>query len=170
MAIQRVHDLEIDQDLVFERRSHRVEQVGLGLMVALVLAAALGLLGSGPLSAATARGDALAVEFHRFSRYQSSETLRVRLDGRATSAPEVRVWIDRAYLDGARLESVLPAPVRVEGAADRLVFVFAVADRERPVTIDIVRQPERIGRSLGRVGLEGPIAAEAVTFRQFVFP
>lgn len=139
-------------------------------MVALVLAAALGFLGSGPLSAATARGDALAVDFHRFSRYQSSETLRIRLDGRATSAPELRVWIDRTYLDSAKLESILPTPVRVEGAADRLIFVFAVADRERPVTIDIVRQPERIGRIRGRVGLEGPTAAGAVAFRQLVFP
>jgi hypothetical protein len=42
VAIQRVRDLEIDQDLVFERRSQRVERIGAAAMLGVVLAAALG--------------------------------------------------------------------------------------------------------------------------------
>jgi hypothetical protein len=170
VAIRRVRDLEIDEDLAFERRSLPVERVGIGIMVAVVLAATLGLLGSGPLSHATARGDGLAIEFQRFSRYQSSETLTLRLDESATRAPEVRVWVDRGYLDHSRLETVLPPPVRVEAASDRVVLVFAIAELERPLAISLNLQPERIGPVRGRAGLEDRTTAGAVEFRQFVFP
>lgn len=169
MAIRRVHDLEIDEDPAFERRSQRFERIGIGVMVVLMVAAVLGLLGSGPLGHATVRTEGLGLDYQRFSRYQSSEPLTLRLDGSATRAPEVRVWLDREYLDGARIEAVLPPPVRVEGAADRVILVFAVAEPERPLTVSLTLQPERLGPVRGRAGLEGPAAA-AVGFRQFVFP
>jgi hypothetical protein len=170
VAIQRVRDLEIDQDLVFERRSQRVERIGAAAMLGVVLAAALGLLGSGPLGHASARAGDLAVDYRRFARYQTDDTLTFRLEATATNAPHVRLWVDRAYLDGARLETVVPSPVRMEAAPDRLVFVFAVAGPERPLVVRLRLQPERIGPVHGQVGVEGPAAAAAVTFRQFVWP
>jgi hypothetical protein len=167
--MRRVRDLEIDQDLVFERRSLRVERIGLVFLVALLIAAGLGLLGSGPLSHATARAEGLTVDYQRFSRYQTSETLTLRLDAGATGTPEVRVWLDRPYVDGSRLESVVPPPVRAEGGLDRLILVFAVADPGRPLTVSLTLQPERIGSVQGAAGLEGPTAAR-VAFRKLVFP
>jgi hypothetical protein len=169
VAIRRVRDLEIDQDLAFESRSLWVERIGLVVLVALVIAAGLGLLGSGPLSHATARADGLTVDYQRFSRYQTSETLTLRLDAKATGAPEVRVWLDRPYIDGSRLESVVPPPVRAEGAPDRLILVFAVADPGQPLTVSLTLQPERIGSVRAAAGLEGPTAT-GVAFRQLVFP
>ncbi|HEU4371666.1 MAG TPA: hypothetical protein VFV05_25880 [Methylomirabilota bacterium] len=162
--------LEIDEDPVFERRSQRAERIGTWLMVAFLVAATLGLLGSGPLSDATVQTEGLAVAFQRLSRYQSSEALTFRLDATATRAPEVRVWVDREYLEGARIEAVLPAPVRVEGAADRVIFVFAVAEPGRPLAVTLNLQPERLGAVRGRAGLEEPATAAALEFRQFVFP
>lgn len=140
-------------------------------MVVIVVAAVLGLLGSGPLSHASVRTAGLALDFQRLSRYQTSETLAFRLDQTAVRAPEVRLWIDRTYLDRVRIESVLPAPVRVEGGPDRLIFVFAVAEPGRPLAVTLILQPERMGPARGRAGLEGPTAAAGgVGFRQFVFP
>ena len=165
-----MRDLEIDEDLAFERREQRVERIGLALLVALVIAAALGLLGSGPLSHATTRADGLTVDYQRFSRYQTSETLTLRLGAEAIEAPEVRVWLDRGYLDGVRLESVVPPPVRVEGASDRVVLVFAVAEPERPLSVTLTLQPDRIGRLHGRAGLEDRVGESGVAFRQLVFP
>jgi hypothetical protein len=170
VAIRRVRDLDIDEDLAFERRSLIVERIGTGLMVVLLVAAMLGLLGSGPLSHATVRAEGLIVDFQRFSRYESSETLRLHIDETATRDPEVRVWLDRRYLDDSRIESVLPVPVRVEGAADRVVYIFAVAEKERPLVVSLSRLPERIGPVRGRAGIEGPATSGGVEFRQFVFP
>jgi hypothetical protein len=169
VAIRRVRDLEIDQDLAFERRSQRVERIGTWIMVGILVAAALGVLGSGPLSHASVRAGEASLDYQRFSRYQSSETLTLHVPPAATPTPEVRVWVDRAYLEGSRLESVLPLPVRVEGAADRLVFVLAVAEPGRPLTVRFALQPERLGPVRGAIGVEGA-GGPALTFRQVVFP
>jgi hypothetical protein len=169
VAIQRVDDLDIDQDLAFERRSRVVESVGIWVMVAVVVAAALGLLGSGPLSAATARTEGLVLDFQRISRYQSSETLSLRVDPAVMRGPEVRVWLDRAYLDGVQLERVVPTPVRTESAPGRVVFVVAVAEPGHPLTLTFSLQPSRLGLLRGRVGLDAT-AGGAVAFRQLVLP
>jgi hypothetical protein len=169
VAIRRVGDLEIDEDPAFERRSQRAERIGTWLMVAVLVAAALGLLGSGPLSHATARAGDTTLHYQRFSRYESSEALVLHLPRPVPPAREVRVWVDRAYLEGSRLETVLPPPVRVEAAADRLVFVLAVAEPGGPLTVRFNLQPERVGVVHGRIGVEGP-TGPALAFRQLVFP
>lgn len=169
MTTSRAGGLQIDEDPVFERRSGRVERIGTWLMVAVVVAAGLGLLGSGPLSGATTRAHGVVLDYQRLARYESSQTLRLRLEAAAVRSPEVRVWLDRDYLEGVRLEVVLPPPIRVEAAPDRLIFVFAVAEPGRPLTVTLDLQPERLGRVRGRAGLEDRAAA-AVTFQQFVFP
>jgi hypothetical protein len=169
VAMQRVDDLEIDQDLAFERRSRAVESIGIWVMVAVVVAAALGLLGSGPLSAGTARTEGFAVDFQRISRYQSSETLSLHLDPAVTRAPEVRVWLDRAYLEGVQLERVVPTPVRAESAPGRVIFVVAVAESGQPLTLTFDLQPVRLGMLRGRAGIEGA-AHGGVAFRQLVLP
>jgi hypothetical protein len=170
VTVHRVGDLDIDEDLAFEHRSRLVERVGGWLMVATVAAASLGLLGSGPLSAASLRAEGFTLDFSRLARLQSSDVLTVRLDAAATRTPEVRVWVDRGYLDATRVESIHPAPIRTEGAPDRLIFVFAVADPGGPLTLQLRLQPQRPGVVHGRAGIERPGAAGAVSFRQFVFP
>ena len=122
------------------RRSWRAERIGTWALVLLLGAAASGLLGSGPLSrgVATVPG-AMRVDFARFSRYQSAETM-------------------------------VPAPIRSEAAAGRVIFVFAVADATNAFTLGIGLQPERIGFIRGRIALERAGPASTGTFRQLVYP
>lgn len=169
MAIHRVDGLEIDQDVAFAQRSWRVQRAGwVGLGVVLVLALA-GLLGGGPLSRREARlPGLLRVEYQRFARYEAPQTLTVRLEPAATRGPEVRLWVDRRYLDDAQVATITPPPSRVEAAGDRLVHVFPVARPGDPLTIRFALQSEQIGPIAGRVGLEG--AAAVAPFRQFVYP
>lgn len=169
MAIRRVDDLEIDQDLTFVRRSWAVQRAGwVGIGIVLIIALAGG-LGSGPLSRQRAVVPGLLeVDYARFVRYQASHTLTARLVGAAIRGPEARVWIDRRYLDDARIETVTPPPLRVETGADRLVYVFPLLGGAGPVIISIVLQPQHIGRSAGRIGIEGD--ERVATIQQFTYP
>ena len=146
METRRADGLEIDEDLAFARRSWRVQRaswVGMGVVVVLALA---GLLGSGPLSRhAVSLPGLLRVEYQRFTRYEAPQTLTVRLEPAATQTAEARVWIDRRYLDDARVEAVTPPPARVEAAGDRLVYAFPISRRGEPVAIVVALQSERIG-------------------------
>jgi hypothetical protein len=169
VGIRGVHDLGIDHDPAFERRSWVVQRVGWVAIVALLVLALAGVLGSGPLSLqeATVPG-LLRVEYQRFGRYQTPEALTVRLEPAAARGDEVRLWVDRRYIDGLRIEAITPPPLRVESAADRLVYVFPLGQPRESMTVRFMLQPEQIGAISGRVGLAG--AADVATFRQFVYP
>jgi hypothetical protein len=173
-SVQRLGDLEIDQDLTFQQREWIGERIGWAVLVLIILAASLGLLGAGPFSRATAEAPGrLRVEYARFARYQTAETLTIRVESAATATAEVRVAIDRAYLEGSRVESVVPVPLRVDSAAERLVYVFGVTRRGEPLAITFRLEPERLGVSRGHVSLEPARAADPaveIAFRQLVYP
>lgn len=156
---------QLEEDLRFQRRSWRVERAGTWLLVLVLAAAAAGLLGSGPLSRGVASGGGLHVEFQRFAQYQTPERLVVRVE--PAGAAEVRLWVDRAYLERVRVEAMLPPPVRVEGAADRVVFVFAAASGA-PFRVSFDTHPEALGFLHARLGLAGE--PRTVAFRQLVYP
>jgi hypothetical protein len=171
VATMRVDGLEIDQDLDFQRRAWMIQRVGWAVMTVFVLAAAAGVLGSGPLS--HARADlpgTMSVEYQRFARFETNETLTVRLEPAATGADTVRLSLDRAFLDAARMASVLPTPTRVESAAGGLVYVFAVAEPRTPLVVAFNFEPQEIGRQRGTIGVETAAGLRSVTFRQLVYP
>jgi hypothetical protein len=165
----RVGDLEIDQDLGYEKAAWKVRRAGSGLMIAIVLAALSGLFGTGPLSHTVTGGPSspLRLEYGRFERFTSPSQLKVHLGPAATPGREARVWISRQYLQGLKLESVIPEPREVEAGADRLVMIFPLAEPGRGTSIELEFQPQKAGLVRGRVGVEG---GPSVPFRQFVYP
>lgn len=138
----------------------------MGVVLALALA---GTFGSGPLSRSevTLPG-LLRLEYERFARFQAPQTLTAHLEAAATGASEVRLWVDRRYLDDTRVETITPSPARVEVGGDRLVYVFPTSRPGEPVRILFALQAEQIGPTSGRVGVDGGEAF--ASFRQFVYP
>jgi hypothetical protein len=170
VAIVRIGDLEVDQDLAFQRRAWVAQRIAWVLLTLFVVAAGVGLLGSGPLSHARIDVPGLmTVEYDRFARLESSETLTVRLAPAATAGEAVRLSLNRDFLDSAKIETILPPPARVEAMAGRLVYVFAVAERHVPLTVTFVFDPQKIGVHEGIVGFESG-EDRRVTFRQLVYP
>ena len=168
----RIDGLDVDQDLDFQRRSWVVQRVGWVLMTLFVLAAAIGLLGSGPLSHARAEAPgAMSVDYQRFARLETSETLTVRLEPAAIVGSSIRLSLDRRFLDSARMASVLPPPTRVESATGRLIYVFAVAEPSAPMVVSFHFEPQEIGRHRGIVGLESATpATRSIAFHRLVYP
>jgi hypothetical protein len=172
MAIVRAGDLDIDVDMVFQRRSWIVQRVAWIVMTLLVVAAALGLLGPGPLSRATASlPGVLEAKYQTLTRYEDPETLTVRVAPAVTTSGLVRLSINRDYLDRAQVTSVTPTPERVEVAHARVVYVFRVAEAGRPLDVTFDLKPRNIGRAEARLAIESPAGrGRALTMRQFAFP
>ena len=161
-------ELELEQNLKIQRRVWVSERIGWLLMAAFVAGGLSGVFGSGPVTEARAQGTVanrtLKVDFHRVVRSEAPATYEVRVDG--VSGDELRLWVDDAFLEDMRIESMQPEPERVEIAGDRKVFVFAMAAPGK-ARIELEVEPQRIGPHAGSMGMEG---GPAVPLSQFVLP
>jgi hypothetical protein len=161
--------LHLDQDLTFQRRSWTIQRLGWSAMGVTILAALLGLFGTGPLSSATvsSQDGALILQYNRFWRIESSMTLRLSVAPDAGSAHEARVGLSQAYLDGVRVQDVTPPPQRVEVAPEYIIYVFSLAAMHQPIRITFTVEPQRPGRLSGRFRVHNNISLH---FAQFIYP
>ena len=165
---RKVGNLEIGEDLDFQRKEWRFERAGWIAMALLLVLALLGLFGSGPLSAGRAQAGPLAVEYPRFTRYQSQSELRITVDGAQTGGESARVLVSRAYLESFQIEAIIPEPESTQLTQDNVIYEFQTAEAGQPLTITFHLQSEGLGSIEGQVGLEGD--AEPARYRTFVYP
>jgi hypothetical protein len=167
----RAGHLEIDHDMEFQRREWDVQRVGWIAIALVMLAAALGLFGRGPLARASAgshaAGSPLTLEYERFLRKHSSTSLVVQLAPNATPDGLARVWIDRTYVDRVEIDETVPRPSNVSADADRVVYTFHLDDPARAARVVFELQPDDKGVLEGRIGLA---SSPPVSFRQLVYP
>jgi hypothetical protein len=162
--------LEIEQDLPYQRRAWRRQRIMWVLLTLVLIGALLGLFGPGVLGDAVAgdRNAPLWLEYNRFGHWQAeTTTLLFHVAPAAARDGQVRLWLNRAYLERARVLDIMPQPDAVEAAADRYTFVFRAPDLSTPTTVSFQLEPERPGRLRGQAGLVG---GAGLDFNQFVYP
>jgi hypothetical protein len=163
-----MNDLEITQDLAYQKGFWKVQRVGWAVIACIMLAGLLGLFGGhGPLSdAAIGSPDRWQLDFPRFVRYESPVNLTMRFHP-SSGGRSPTLWLDGAYLAAFRIDRVIPEPERVVMSAAGATYVFVAGDAARPTAVTIHATPQRIGLVAGRVG---PAEPQALPFRQFIYP
>ena len=159
-------DLELDQDLAFQRREWIVQRVGLWALAIFVAAAAAGLFGGGPVSHARA-GDARAVSvaYERFVRVGAPMRLSIQLPPPPGGASgEREIHFNRDYFDSLRIERLSPEPTQVVVSGDEVVLSFPASAGTEAVTLDA--EPLSLGPQAARVSTGGGSPA---MFTQFAF-
>lgn len=167
MDTHRTGDLQIDQDLDAQRHHWIAERVGWTVITLVILAALLGLFGSGWLSEAsvgTPEG-ALRLEYSRFGRFLAPMTLRLHLGPDVIHEGRVSIWLNRDYIEAAQVQRILPPPDAVEAGADRLTYGLRVSGG--PTAVTIYLEPDRVGSLSGQIGLAGH---KPLRFDQFIYP
>ena len=161
-------DLQIRENPDFQRSFWIIERIGWVLVALILIAALLGLFGTG-LFSRTRAGDKngpLWLEYNRFGRFQSPSTLRVHI-GRGETKKIARIWFDRNYVKGIQIEQITPEPDSVEFVSDRLVYTFKLAKPIEPAEVTFHMKLEQFGSLSGKVGLvNGP----TLSFTQFIYP
>jgi hypothetical protein len=169
MPAHRVGDLEIEEDLTFERRSWRFQRVGFSALGMFIFISMLGFTGSGPLSHATGRSsdEDLIVGYERFERVQSPSSLEIEFSPGLVQSREVQLWIESAYVRRVRIEQLTPEPESVDIDAGRYIFTFKVSADSSPAAIAVQLRPEEAGVLSFEIGIvDGP----SLSLRQIVFP
>jgi hypothetical protein len=156
VAVRRIGDVELSEDMRHERREWTAQRVGWVLMALLVGAALAGAFGSGPLARARAAAPGLEVEYPRFARDDADAELTVRLAGG-------QLWLGRELLERFELELVTPPPDRVAMQGDRWIYDHGGAPAE--VTLRV--RPRTPGASSVRLGAVG---GGEVRLEQLVYP
>ena len=166
--MQRIGDIELDQDLDFEYRQWRVQRAGWVVMVVIVVAALIGLFGTGPLSSSVAGSDdSVTVAYERFIRRQGEAELTIGIAGGQATEGQVELWLDAAYHGEIQIQQISPEPEEVRSSGDRVTYVFAVDDPAAPVEMSIQFMSPDMGRLQGEVGIGDQ---PGVSFTQFSYP
>ncbi len=160
--------LELRSDLTFLRREWMVERLGWGAMLVLIVVAALGLFGGGPLSRSDARSEdgVLRVDYNRFLRVTAHTQVGIEVGSGGVEDGQVQLWVSHEYLHGADIESVLPEPSSETTSAEGITFTIDVEGTAAAVIVVEV-EPTSIGPHGGDLGLVG---GSSVHLSHFVYP
>jgi hypothetical protein len=151
-----------DEDVRFEHRWHRVQRVGRAILVVCLVAAVLGIFGTGPLASATARapGGSFSVDYDRFLRTTQSTDLEI--SAQATHGPAT-VAVAQSYLDTTGITGVSPQPDSETARGDRVVLTW---QGSLPDDIELQVAPQTIGVHRATIW----VAGTPVRFRQVTWP
>ncbi len=170
MAIERVGDIQVSQDLVFQRRMWVAQRVGwIGMLVVGILAL-VGYVGHGPLTGGMVGSAAtgLEIDYARFARHRADTQLVFTVHPRAIENEQATISINAEYLEGVQVVGTLPQePDTVSVGPHWVTYTFQVGDATQPVRIVFDIEPVKNGlRTLeARVG-----AGEPLRVRQFIYP
>jgi hypothetical protein len=166
-ATEPVGDLERERDLAFQQREWRVQRGGWLVMVAIIVAALIGLLGAGPLSSTTVASGPLQLAYARFERRHAPTELAVSVSTDAATPDQLELWVATDYLARVEITAIVPEPEEVRQAGERIVYRFNIDEPAQHPTIHFALEPDDPGHTIGRIGIiDGP----EVTFWQVVYP
>jgi hypothetical protein len=164
-ATRQSGDLQINEDLAFQRRDWFAQRIGWGVLGLVLVAGLLGLTGSGPLSRVTrSDGGSLTVEYDRFVRHGSLANLTFRT--RPGAVTDARIAIDRGFLVANDLQRLVPEPDTTRSRGDEIEFAYEVAPGGA-LNARWTFEPEDIGRHTTTVRLNDGAPVE---IRQFTYP
>jgi hypothetical protein len=165
---QYSENLVIEQDLHFQQRMWAVQRVGWVVIMCILVAALLGLLGSGPLASRTLNSPqgGFRLEYERFLRQRTPTRLHLLVHTKDQPQQEVRVWCDRTLFEHFEVTQIVPPPVKVETAAGSLTYIFPLTAQVEQLLIVFSLESESFGLLSSRIG----VGDDSLYFRQLVYP
>jgi hypothetical protein len=160
--------LELATDDAFQHMEWRVQRIGWLVWAMLLLAALLGLTGSGWLSSeeVTSEDGAITVRYDRFLHYHKPTQLVIDVK-RSESNGQWQLKVARSLLDQLQILRIEPEPERREIAPDEIVYTFLHSAGAPAGKVVFHVEYERYGSAQGTISLVG---SGPVDLKQFVFP
>ena len=167
--LKRIGDLEINQDMAFQRRCWKVQRVGWTIMALLILGGLLGLFGRGPFSHTLVSDPSIPVslEYERFGRYQSRLMLSLHLKPGASVDGKVRLWLSQDFLHQVQIQGITPKPDGAELSPSGTTYIFGLTDPKQGGDVIMHFEAQVIGSLSGKIGLT---ESRSIAFTQWIYP
>lgn len=166
--LKRISDIEIEEDIQFQRFFWNIKRVGWIVMATFLLAAMTGIFGSGPLSYAKAQTTTAthSIEYERFARRLANTAWTVHI-GSEEVEDYAKVSIDSSLMDHSQIESITPEPDKTEVGAHSIIYYFSLHHSDEPVDINVNLKLEKAGMLAGNVQVN---ESSPVHVTIFVYP
>ncbi len=167
--MERIGDLEINQDLSFDQREWVWERTGWVALFAIVTLGAAGLFGHGPVSWTTASSDngSLTVSFERFGRRGGTHDLAIEAASSTSTDGAWNIELSRRYVSAMEIEAVTPMPEAVETTGDGLRYTFTQREPGASLEVTFSLRPQVVWSRSGEIRAGD---GSRVRIRQFLFP
>ncbi|MBT1700950.1 hypothetical protein KK083_28920 [Fulvivirgaceae bacterium PWU4] len=152
--------LQLKDDIDLHISGWIVQRIGWVLLLLLLIAASLGVFGTGWLSAGHVAGKNGTVSFERIARFETPMKLVVQIE---KADGDIEIRIPRSYLDCMEIDKIVPEPATQKAAGGSAIYTF---DAEAESTITFYLMPE----STGSIHTELTIDNTNFPIAHFIFP
>jgi hypothetical protein len=151
---------EIEDEIELHKKGWIIQRVGWVILFIALIAAILGLFGSGILSDEYVTGPEGTIQFERFARFEAP--MELCIDARPRNS-FLEVAFPLTYFSGMELERIQPAPTAQAFENGNIVYRFAV----REITqVKFYFIPE----STGKITAQLQINKEPYSIHHFIYP
>lgn len=149
------------------------QRVGWILLALFLLLAIVGLFGDGPIASSStsssADGVTVRLEYDRFARSRSPQSLRLSIDAPGATADRVAVTLSGDLADGIQVEST--SPQGPEGAfVSDPVLEWRVDDWSEPLVVTVHYEAEAWWWLDGEVRVTVGDVSQSISISQLLFP
>jgi hypothetical protein len=152
--------LEMEDEIDLHRKGWIIQRIGWFFLLAVFIAACIGVFGTGPVSNGKIEIDGQVVQYQKFARFGSPVKMTVAA---RSKAGEIKIIIADSYLKNMKLEGIVPQPDEHTLKGSMVEFIFSATD---PFYINFYFKPETSG------ALETTIAVNDSRFliSHFIYP
>ncbi len=165
-SVAKINDeVAVGENLDFQRTWWRFETVVWCFFTMIVVLAAAGLFGRGPLAKAQASNSAISVQYDRIERAGTPSILRVSFGPSAIRYGIAELYVSGSLVHELGAQRVIPSPQSAKVGRGGITYLFPAG--ESPATAEFALQPS--GPGIFQFTLQVP-QAPPIQERVVVFP
>lgn len=139
------HEIEVGEDLEFQRKWWRFENLAWILFTLIIVLDMAGLFGRGPIAKAErhAADGTIDIKYERIERTDSPSILTIDFGPSAIHDGKIKLFISESLVKGLGTQRVVPAPTETTIGEGGLTYTFPAS--KPPATVDLALQPSGPG-------------------------
>jgi hypothetical protein len=160
-------EIEVGEDLEFQRKWWRFENFAWILFTLIIVLDVAGLFGRGPIAKAERRSadGTIDVRYERIERTDSPSILTIDFAPSAIHDGKIKLYISESLVKGLGTQRVVPAPTETTIGDGGLTYTFPAS--KPPATVDLALQPSGPGIYHFTIAVAN---AEPIQAKVFVVP